>query len=89
MGTALFLSVLARVLILLVCTEFLQNFSIAPCLQLQGSGCTFLKMKVLTKLHKTLHLAVTTTVCGAIHKKLATMEAFSDSNVDAERESVD
>lgn len=35
-----------------------------------------------------LPLAVTTTVCGAVPEKLATMKVFLESDVDAERDSV-
>ena len=40
------------------------------------------------QLHTTLPLAVTTTVCEAVPEKLATMKAFLESDVDAERDSV-
>jgi len=40
------------------------------------------------QLHTTLPLAVTTTVCGAVPEKLATMKVFLESDVDVERDSV-
>lgn len=83
----------ARVLILAVFTEFLPNFSrnsIKHC-SLSATAMEWLHIfenENPEQLHMPLPLAVTTTVCGAVPEKLATMKVFLESDVDAERDSV-
>ena len=91
--TVLFIPVFARVLILVVFTEFLPNFSKNSIKQCSLSATAREWQQIFEdeypeQLHTTLPLAVTTTVCGAVPEKLVTMKAFLESDVDAERESV-
>lgn len=91
--TVLFILVFARVLILVVFPEFLPNFprnSIKQCF-LSATAREWQQIfedENPEQINTTLPLAVTTMVCGAVCEKLATMKAFLETDVDAERESV-
>jgi len=81
--------VFARVLILAVFAEFLPSFSRNSIKHFSLSTTSTEWLQIFEdenpkQLHTTLPLAVTTTVCGAVPEKLATMKVFLESDVDGE-----
>lgn len=91
--TSLFIPVFARVLILVVFTEFFPNFSknsfkLCSLSAIAREWLQIFEDENPEQLHVTLPLVVTITVCAAVPEKLATRKVFLKSDVDAERESV-